>query len=67
MFLNGASFAKARTDAQGRTRIANTDAPEQVSAEPGIQDDRWFHVSATYWDGSTPYELDFLKDGSKEA
>jgi type VI secretion system secreted protein VgrG len=31
MFLNGASFAKARTDAQGRTRIANTDAPEQVS------------------------------------
>ncbi|WPH16172.1 type VI secretion system Vgr family protein [Variovorax paradoxus] len=67
MFLDGALFAKERTDAQGRTKVANTSEPERVSAEPGIEDDRWFYISATYWDGSTPYELDFLKDGSQEA
>uniref|UniRef100_C5CNC9 Type VI secretion system Vgr family protein n=1 Tax=Variovorax paradoxus (strain S110) TaxID=543728 RepID=C5CNC9_VARPS len=67
MFLDGALFAKERTDAQGRTKVANTREPERVSAEPGIEDDRWFYVSATYWDGATPYELDFLKDGRQEA
>lgn len=67
MFLDGALFAKERTDAQGRTKVASTSEPERVSAEPGIEDDRWFYISATYWDGATPYELDFLKDGGQEA